>query len=77
MDALAVNPGLIRTGQELFRIAAAPERFTDSACWLAQDGARSRISHIFDGDLAVRVYNPTPVFPEEVRELTTRLNHAA
>nr|VFK60502.1 MAG: nucleotidyltransferase substrate binding protein, HI0074 family [Candidatus Kentron sp. TUN]VFK62186.1 MAG: nucleotidyltransferase substrate binding protein, HI0074 family [Candidatus Kentron sp. TUN]VFK69824.1 MAG: nucleotidyltransferase substrate binding protein, HI0074 family [Candidatus Kentron sp. TUN] len=76
-DILAINPGLIRTKEDMFRVAAEYELITNTERWLAHYEARNQTSHIYDGNLAAQVFEHIPTFLPDVRELLTRLKDAA
>lgn len=76
-DVLAISPGLMRTRQDLFRLAAEYELITDTERWLGHYEARNQTSHIYDGDLANQVFALIPAFLPDVRELVARLKGVA
>ncbi|MEO5344842.1 MAG: nucleotidyltransferase substrate binding protein [Magnetococcus sp. YQC-9] len=76
-DVLAISPGLMRTKQDLFRIAAEYELITNTEAWLGHYEARNQTSHIYDRDLASHVFKQIPAFLPNVRELVVRLKGAS
>jgi len=76
-DVLAISPGLMRTRQNMFRIAAEYELITNTQEWLEHYEARNRTSHIYDRALAARVFEQIPAFLPNVRELVVRLKGAS
>lgn len=76
-DILTINPGLIRTKEDMFRIAAEYELITNTERWLGHYEARNQTSHIYDANLAVQVFDRISSFLPDVRELVVRLKNAA
>ncbi|NNJ84275.1 MAG: nucleotidyltransferase [Gammaproteobacteria bacterium] len=76
-DILTINPGLIRTKEDMFRVAAEYELITNAERWLGHYEARNQTSHIYDADLAAQVFEHVPAFLPDVRALLTRLRNAA
>lgn len=76
-DVLAISPGLMRTKQDMFRIAAEYELITNTGDWLEHYEARNQTSHIYDRNLADRVFEQIPAFLPNVRELVMRLKGAS
>nr|VFJ44196.1 MAG: nucleotidyltransferase substrate binding protein, HI0074 family [Candidatus Kentron sp. FW]VFJ58214.1 MAG: nucleotidyltransferase substrate binding protein, HI0074 family [Candidatus Kentron sp. FW] len=76
-DILTVSPGLIRTKEDMFRVAAEYELITNAERWLGHYEARNQTSHIYDAGLAAQVFGRVPSFLPDVRELVARLKDAA
>ncbi|HAT51268.1 MAG: nucleotidyltransferase substrate binding protein [Nitrospirae bacterium] len=76
-DILAISPGLMRTKQDMFRIAAEYELITNTEAWLGHYEARNQTSHLYDRDLAAHVFKQIPAFLPNVRELVVRLKDAS
>ena len=75
-DILTINPGLIRTKEDMFRIAAEYELITNTERWLGHYEARNQTSHIYDANLAGQVFDRISSFLPDVRELVVRLKNA-
>ncbi|MEO5362940.1 MAG: nucleotidyltransferase substrate binding protein [Magnetococcus sp. DMHC-8] len=76
-DILTINPGLIRTKENMFRVAAEYELIMNTERWLGHYEARNQTSHIDDANLAVQVFDRIASFLPDVRELVVRLKNAA
>ncbi|MEO5363640.1 MAG: nucleotidyltransferase substrate binding protein, partial [Magnetococcus sp. DMHC-8] len=76
-DILTINPGLIRTKEDMFRVAAEYELIMNTERWLGHYEARNQTSHIYDANLAVQVFDRIASFLPDVRELVVRLKNAA
>ncbi|MBF0108507.1 MAG: nucleotidyltransferase substrate binding protein [Magnetococcales bacterium] len=76
-DILTINPGAIRTKEDMFRVAAEYELLTNTERWLGHYEARNQTSHIYDAGLAAQVFDRISSFLPDVRELVARLKDAA
>ncbi len=76
-DILTINPGLIRTKEDMFRVAAEYALIKETVRWLGHYEARNQTAHIYDADLAAQVFDRISLFLPDVRELVARLKDAA
>ncbi|GAB0057796.1 hypothetical protein SIID45300_02128 [Candidatus Magnetaquicoccaceae bacterium FCR-1] len=76
-DILTINPGLIRTKEDMFRVAAEYELIEETSRWLGHYEARNQTAHIYYAELAVRVFERVALFLPDVRELVARLKDVA
>ncbi|MBF0184092.1 MAG: nucleotidyltransferase substrate binding protein [Magnetococcales bacterium] len=77
MERFSVQIGLLRSKKDLFREAATYELIADTERWLQHYESRNDTSHVYDEDVAARVFEHIKEFLPDVRDLVIRLKNVA